>query len=127
MQLVHKPQTLHNILDVGTGTGIWSIDMADEHPESTIYGVDLSPIQPSFVPVNVRFEIDDLEQPWTFSVKFDFIYCRMMVASFANWPGFFSQCFEGLKEGGWIEVVDICLPIQADDDSLPEDSALRKW
>ena len=34
------------VLDVGTGTGIWAIDFADAHPDSTVVGVDLSPIQP---------------------------------------------------------------------------------
>lgn len=35
------------VLDVGTGTGIWAIDFGDEHPDATVIGVDLSPIQPS--------------------------------------------------------------------------------
>jgi methylase of polypeptide subunit release factors len=26
------------VLDVGTGTGIWAIDYADEHPESEVRG-----------------------------------------------------------------------------------------
>lgn len=34
------------VLDFGTGTGIWAIDMADEYPEAEVLGVDLSPIQP---------------------------------------------------------------------------------
>ncbi|KAL8796300.1 MAG: hypothetical protein Q9195_001415 [Heterodermia aff. obscurata] len=36
------------IIDIGTGTGIWAIEMADQYPNSTIIGTDLSPIQPSW-------------------------------------------------------------------------------
>jgi hypothetical protein len=35
--------------------------------------------------------IDDLEEPWTFSKKFDFIHSRMMVGSFASWENFLGQ------------------------------------
>jgi SAM-dependent methyltransferase len=117
---------LHNVLDVGTGTGVWAIDFADEHPESKIIGVDLSPIQPSYAPANVSFQVDDLEEPWTFSAKFDFIYSRMMTVSFADWPKFFKQSFDNLNPGGWLEVADI-YPITSDDGTLKEDSSLHKW
>jgi ubiquinone/menaquinone biosynthesis C-methylase UbiE len=40
-----KPQ---RILDIGTGTGIWAIDIADQFPEAEVIGTDLSPIQPSW-------------------------------------------------------------------------------
>lgn len=36
------------ILDLGTGTGIWAIDMADLHPRATVIGTDLSPVQPQW-------------------------------------------------------------------------------
>jgi len=75
---------LHNptkILDIGTGTGDWAIGMADFWPEcegwymvlspplppigtlttSLVTGVDLTPMQPTAVPVNVFFEIDNCE------------------------------------------------------------------
>src|SRR5262245_37840179 len=45
------------ILDLGCGTGIWCIDTADEHPGAEVIGVDLSPIQPTFIPPNCKFEI----------------------------------------------------------------------
>jgi hypothetical protein len=32
-----------------------------------------------------------------------------------------------LTPGGFIEVVDICFPLETDDNSVPADSALRKW
>jgi len=73
---VVEEKQIHRVLDVGTGTGIWAIDFADEHLESQVLAIDLSPIQPSFIPPNVTFQIDDLEEPWTFSNKFDFIYSK---------------------------------------------------
>ncbi|KAI8247308.1 Secondary metabolism regulator LAE1 [Colletotrichum sp. SAR 10_77] len=33
------------VLDVGTGTGLWAIDFADEHPDAEVLGTDLSPVQ----------------------------------------------------------------------------------
>ncbi|KAL8295677.1 hypothetical protein RB600_001241 [Gaeumannomyces tritici] len=53
-----------NILDVGAGTGIWAIEVADQLPSSIILGIDLSPIQPEYVPPNVRFMVDDVESEW---------------------------------------------------------------
>jgi methylase of polypeptide subunit release factors len=35
-----------NVLDLGTGTGIWAIEFADKYPSASVLGTDLSPIQP---------------------------------------------------------------------------------
>lgn len=43
------------------------------------------------VPPNLSFVIDDIEEPWTFTKKFDFIHARMMVGSFASWETFLEQ------------------------------------
>ncbi|KAF5638082.1 methyltransferase [Fusarium sp. NRRL 52700] len=117
---------LHNVLDVGTGTGLWAMDFADEHPNASVIGIDLSPIQSPFVPPNLSFQVDDIEEPWTFRVKFDFIYSRMMTASIADWPGFFAKAYENLSPGGWIELADI-YPITSDDGTLTKDSATHEW
>ena len=53
---------IRRVLDAGCGTGIWAIDFADEHPEAEVLGIDLSPIQPAFLPPNVTFVVDDLEE-----------------------------------------------------------------
>ena len=42
---IDKPS---RILDVGTGTGIWAIEMGDDFPDSEILGTDLSPTQPTW-------------------------------------------------------------------------------
>lgn len=39
--------TPHNILDIGTGTGIWAVDTADKYRTASVVGTDLSLIQPS--------------------------------------------------------------------------------
>ena len=46
------------------------------------------------VPPNLMFEVDDLEQPWNFTQKFDYIHCQLMTAAFQDWPKFFRQGFE---------------------------------
>ena len=40
-----KPES---IIDIGTGTGIWAIEMGDLFPDSKIIGTDLSPTQPTW-------------------------------------------------------------------------------
>ena len=53
------------IVDIGTGTGFWCIDMAEEYPSAQVLGIDLSPVQPDWVPPNCRFEVDDFELEWS--------------------------------------------------------------
>jgi len=124
---IDKDFQVHRVLDVGTGTGIWAIDYGDEHPEATVLGIDLSPIQPGFLPPNVTFEIDDAEEPWTYSQKFDLIHGRMLTGSFANVPKFFDQTFENTTPGGYIELTDIVFPMRSDDGTLKEDSYMLQW
>jgi hypothetical protein len=67
-----------NILDIGIGTGMWAIGsesiyelgdrsqadfpvVGDQYPIANILGIDLSPIQPIWVPPNVRFMVDDVD------------------------------------------------------------------
>ncbi|VTT57537.1 unnamed protein product [Fusarium fujikuroi] len=42
------------IADLGTGTGIWAIEIGEKYPSAEVLGLDLSPIQPTWVPPNVK-------------------------------------------------------------------------
>ncbi|OIW29041.1 S-adenosyl-L-methionine-dependent methyltransferase [Coniochaeta ligniaria NRRL 30616] len=105
------------VLDVATGTGTWAIEMGDEYPESQIAGTDLSPIQPSYVPPNVRFFVEDSGEDWHYTQKFDYIHTRMTLGC----------CLRRPLAGGYFECQEVlCLP-STDDDTLPASSALLKW
>ncbi|CZS88133.1 related to TAM domain methyltransferase [Rhynchosporium graminicola] len=93
------------VLDAGTGTGIWAIDFADQFPSAHVVGTDLSPIQPGWVPPNLEFEVDDMEDVWRHK-PFSFIHLRCLAGSLKDWPHLLEQAYENLEPGGWLEIVD---------------------
>lgn len=114
-------KTVQRVLDVGTGTGIWAMNFADLFPGATIIANDLSVIQPTWVPPNLIFEIDDAESAWTYSrdQPFDFIHIRNMGGSISDWNKLFSQSLEHLSHGGWIEVQEHAVDILSEDGDVP--------
>ena len=97
------------ILDVGTGCGDWAMAMGDEYPEAEVIGTDIAKIQPSAVPLNVYFEIDDAEEEggWTYADDdFDLVHFRSMMGAFTDWKDIYREAYRHVKPGGWIEVKD---------------------
>ncbi|KAL4776642.1 S-adenosyl-L-methionine-dependent methyltransferase [Aspergillus nidulans var. acristatus] len=116
------------VLDIGTGTGIWAIEFADEFPSAQeITGNDLSPIQPPWVPPNVIFEVDDVESEWPPRAPFDFIHSRYMCGSIEDWPRLAQQAYNQLKPGGWIEFQDFYLVNYSEDGSLKEGNNVNRF
>lgn len=116
-----------HVLDLGTGTGVWAVDFADTYPECQVLGVDLSPIQPNFVPPNCKFEIDDYDSEWTYKQEFDLIHGRLMVTSMADPRALFRKAYDNMAPGGWFELQDLYMPILSDDGTMTEDSAFKHW
>ncbi|KAF8243547.1 S-adenosyl-L-methionine-dependent methyltransferase [Wilcoxina mikolae CBS 423.85] len=117
------------ILDLGTGTGIWAIGMADTYRDAEVIGTDLSLIQPKWIPRNLRFQAADFESEWTLGKSsFDLIHLRVGIGSVSSWPTLFSRVFQHLKPGyGWFEYVEIDMNAKTDDRSLTPSHALYQW
>jgi trans-aconitate methyltransferase len=123
----HTPPT--RILDIGTGTAEWAIEMAEDFPTTTVLGTDLSPIQPSWAPPNCRFFIDDAESDWTFSPAepFDYIHARSLGGGIADWPRLLRQAFTHLKPGGWFEAQEFQTLVLSDDETHTRATSILDW
>ncbi|KXX80446.1 Trans-aconitate 2-methyltransferase [Madurella mycetomatis] len=125
---------LHNqeprILDLGCGTGIWGIEMADKYPRGTHVGVDLNYIQPEYIPMNIRFLQQDIEVTWQDLEpnSWDLIHMRTLNGSIANWPKVYAEVYRHLKPYyGYIEQVEIDWNPRCDDGTMPRDAYVVQW
>jgi ubiquinone/menaquinone biosynthesis C-methylase UbiE len=106
-----------SILDVGTGTGRWAMEMAQMFPHANVVGVDVNPppadeqaghgvdVRPenyTFVPGNVLegLPFDD--------GMFDFTHLRLLFTAIPGerWPRAVSELARVTRPGGWAESVE---------------------
>lgn len=110
-------QSDSKVLDIGCGTSAtWIIDMANDFPESTFYGVDIvepfslsTDISTSHIPSNCKFEKADVLDGLAYqSNTFDYVHQRMMYAAYSvDYIDFiFQEIKRVTKLNGWVEVVE---------------------
>ncbi|KAI5843769.1 S-adenosyl-L-methionine-dependent methyltransferase [Tricharina praecox] len=122
------PKEPKRILDVGTGSGIWAIDMAEKYPDCEVLGIDLSPIQPNWVPPNCRFEIDDAEEEWIHvDNSFDFIHMRNLNQGISHWDHVLSEAYRCAKPGTYLELSESGQKFYSDDGSISGSSAMLSF
>lgn len=77
----------------------------------------------------MSFQLDDLENDWTFREEyFDYIHTRHIAASIRDWKRFIEQSFLRLAPGGQLELGEHSFgKLQSDDNSIPDDCALQQY
>ncbi|ESU11854.1 hypothetical protein FGSG_05834 [Fusarium graminearum PH-1] len=106
----------------------WYCDFADEYPEAEVIGTDLSPIQPSWVPPNVKFELEDATNTWSWPDNyFDFIHIRYLIGAIADWGALFKEAFRCCKSGSYFESVEVNPLFKSDDESINNIAPIQTW
>ncbi|RKP08195.1 S-adenosyl-L-methionine-dependent methyltransferase, partial [Thamnocephalis sphaerospora] len=99
-----------SVLDIGTGTGEWALDMAEEWPDCQVLGVDLYDRFPwAKRPPNCQFFRMDICDGLSFNPNtFDLVHWRYLVAGIPSeeWHHCFAELFRVTRPGGWIQVTE---------------------
>lgn len=102
--------------------------------------------QKSSVPPNCSFEIDDIEEEWTWREEAaDLIFARDLILSIRDFPRLIEQSYRfdfpllhrwreakrnvyrHLKPGGWLEFHCVTGVLHCDDGTVPDDSAFHRF
>ncbi|KAI7896581.1 S-adenosyl-L-methionine-dependent methyltransferase [Mucor mucedo] len=100
-----------SVLDVGCGSGCWVMEMAIDHPEYQITGIDIADMFPTTIrPENVTFLLHNVVKgglPYPDN-SFDFVHLRLMIVAFRSgeWSTILTEIFRVLKPGGLLSVVE---------------------
>jgi len=98
------------VLDVGCGPGMWTMEMASEFQQSTFAGVESAELFPNtVVPQNTNFQVVDPPIPLPFEdATFDYVHQRMRYNEYKKeeWKPAVSEIVRVTKIGGWVELIE---------------------
>ncbi|WP_084659215.1 class I SAM-dependent methyltransferase [Thermogemmatispora onikobensis] len=101
------------VLDVGTGTGRWAMEVAEAFPRCQVTAFDREPPRSSQpLPPSVHFVQGDLLQGLPFpNQSFGYVHQRLLVAGIPlqQWPAVLRELLRVTRRGGWIELVELGL------------------
>jgi ubiquinone/menaquinone biosynthesis C-methylase UbiE len=106
-----------SIVDVGTGTGRWAMDMAQLFPQTHVIGVDVNPPPADeraqagmdVRPPNYRYAPGNVLEGLPFeNGAFDFAHMRLLFTALPadRWPLAVQELARVTRPGGWVESVE---------------------
>ncbi len=118
------------VLDVACGPGGWVLDVAFEHPDWEVAGVDISQSMIEYANARARtqrlpnasFGVMDITQPFDFAdASFDLINARFLMGVFKRdrWAPFLDECTRLLRPGGILRLTE------GDDSGITSSPALE--
>lgn len=103
------------VLDVGCGSGTWTMETATRFPNAQFIGIDKKSLFPQHIkPRNCKFQLFEITEninqvrlPFD-DASVDFIFQRDLNWGLteATWLPLVTEYFRVLKPGGWIELVE---------------------
>lgn len=94
------------VLDLGSGSGVWCIQMAERYPHAHVLGLDIKPQDRSNIPPNCAFEIWDVNNGLEkFYGQFDLVHTRFTSGIFSNPQAVFLEMERCLKPGGLLIII----------------------
>ncbi|HZR43591.1 MAG TPA: methyltransferase domain-containing protein [Ktedonobacteraceae bacterium] len=123
---------VHTVLDIGCGPGEWALDVAQQHPDCQVIGIDISEVMTGSARAwaqhrqiaNAHFRVMDARKPLDFpDASFDLIHGRLLFGFLTTetWPQLFQECYRLLQPGG------ICCSSEVDNMGVMTSAAMDRY